>query len=55
MTRNLQDLDRLHRENQVLDDIAETLRASRDWLRTGLDTMIEDRLYPDILLERITS
>ena len=54
MTRRQQiDLDRLHHQNQVLDDIAETLRATRDYLKTGLDTIIDDRPYPGLLIERI--
>ena len=40
-----QELERLRADNATLHEITERLRATRDWLRTGLDTLIDDRPY----------
>ncbi len=52
MTANERDILRLEAQNQLLDDIAERLRACRDWFDTGLDTLLDDRPHNGILLQR---
>ena len=54
MTPQAREIERLYAQNLILDNIAETLRATRDFLRTGLDTLIDDRPYPGLLIERIS-
>ena len=53
MTPQDRELERLRADNTTLHEITERLRATRDWLRTGLDTLIDDRPYNALLIERL--